>query len=543
MNPKRYAVIALCLAMLAQPLSGCGGDGEKSGAEPGEATVKSVLLSDGWTEADATEQIVYLKNEHCYTLDAFSDSGHSISRAMYYCIYDPLLTFDEQGELCPWLAESYIMSDDYLLVTLRLRNDVWFTNGRKLTADDAVFTFERLRDDDSLSDSHTRAWRPYLGEIRKIDEFTFSIHFAQPMPDFFQEITSPELAMLCRSAYEELGRDAYFSAPPGTGAYTVTHWDPDNTVLELTLRTDEHGYWGYRHTGTGTNVKNITIACSQESQTRLSALRNREAAMISGVAIDEFSVLAAEGLTIKLLPPANMTFFAFNYRGVLGDKNLREAVSLAIDRQLLLDTFFNGSGEAAVWFCRRGDPGWEGYGPDSGLRYDPERAAELVAASDYQGETLKFIYNTSSSNITPECVTAIQAMLEEIGLILEVYTLDYPTFNEQCISGDYDLCYHTCLIKGSMYETETHFDGRDRLQTGCGNLELQELCLSLIGTAAPEDYKEIYNQIYRLKAEEFGPTLPLLFPGLADGLNPGLSGVLYHNGNIPDLHACRYEEG
>ena len=103
---------------------------------------------DGWTEADATETLDFHTSSACYTLDNFTVSGGDTTYVMSQLVFDILIDRDSTtGEYIPWLAESYDLAADGSTLTFKLREDAWFTDGTQLTADDAIFSFARLKDD------------------------------------------------------------------------------------------------------------------------------------------------------------------------------------------------------------------------------------------------------------------------------------------------------------------------------------------------------------------------------------------------------------
>jgi peptide/nickel transport system substrate-binding protein len=279
------------------------------------------------------------------TMDKWAHVANNTTNAICYLVFDPILILDEEGNLRPWIAESYEFAKDDTWVKFKLREDVYFTNGVQLTADDLIFTFERLRDDrQHLPDSVVRNWRNYIGVLEKNDKFTVTLNLSQPMPEFWYLIVDPTFQLICKSAYEQMGYDAFWQHPVGTGAYVVESWDAANSICKMTIRTDEHGYWGYKAANTYTNVKNITIQYSPEGQTRLASLRSGEVHVIDNVPTTDKTTLERQGFRTSVLRPKNAVFLqtASAKGDIFDNQKLREVFPSVLTENSLLKLCFPG---------------------------------------------------------------------------------------------------------------------------------------------------------------------------------------------------------
>ena len=489
-----------------------------------------------WAEADATKSFTFHMAEKNPVLDKWTSRTNNAIKVISYLIFDPLIIMDEDGSYQPWLAKAWEFSDDFSSVTFELRDDVYFTNGAQMTADDVMFTFELLRDDaEHKPDNMAKNWRLFIGELEKVDDFSFTLHFTQPMPEFYYQVTDPSTQIICKSAYEEMGYEAFWEHPIGTGPYVVESWDQPNSILKVTLRTDEHGYWGYDYTGLHTNVKDITIANSPEGQTRLASLRAGEVQMINIVPTDEKANLDSEGFTTMVLVPMNAVWLQVNSApgDILEDQRLREALSLSIDRDLIVETLLSGFATPAHWPSRPGDLG---YVDKDGYVYDPEKAKQLVQESGYNGEEIELVYTTSTVNIGNELGQAIQSMAAEVGLNLKITPLESAVYNEARTNHDLDLALAGIGVSGNFWYKPVHdVTGTDRFNTGHQNQELKDLALSLESIIDPVAADAVYRQVYEIQTTTFEAVIYLYFPTYIGAWDSKVTGVMWHQNQFPDL--------
>ena len=431
---KKGILVTLAFILLTVSLVFAGGGAQNTGSGSGQSTGDSVTTTVppkpiNWKESDATKSLSFHVLGAMSTLDGWAGVGNDTSRIMGYLLYDPLVTRDEEGNFIPWVAESWKMASDSMSITFNLRQDVYFTNGERMTADDVIFTFERIKNDTvNLSDATTRNWRPFIDRLAKNGDFEVTLYFSQIMSEFWSLIIHPSVGILNKRAYEQMGYQAFWRNPVATGAYVVQQWDPANSIGRFTIRTDQHGYWAYRATGTYTNVKDITIAYSPEGQTRIASLRSGEVHVIESVPAADREILDRAGFITRAMRPVNFTYLQVNSRpgAAFEDRRLREALSLCIDRDLIVDSLLFGYGVPATEPSRPGDLGHTGR---QTIFYNSERARQLVRESNYDGRPLNFIFTTSVVNIGVELTQAIQSMAADVGINLRIQMLEVAMQN------------------------------------------------------------------------------------------------------------------
>lgn len=536
---KRLVALLLVLVMVMSVMAGCDSKqtAEETPAEQKIETQAPVTAPEApaqWDESQATETMVIHISSQAHSLSKWATTAGDMMTDLCYLVFDPVLWMEEDGTISPWLAEEYKMADDGMSIDFRFREDVYFTNGAHLTAEDVAFTFEQIRDDtEHYPDGTTKNWRNYLGDMEVTGEYTMTMHFKQLMPEFWSLIVDNSAQVIDKETFEEIGWDAYFASPIGTGPYEFSKVDLANSAFELTLRSDEHGYWGYDATNTYTNVKTIVIQTSSESQTRIASLKTGEVTIIDAVPTSDVAGLSSD-YNIVTLKPNQMVFLEFNCRPgtAFADEKLREALSLCIDRQAIVDALLDGYAIAANYPCLEGNLGWR---DDLTYEYDVARAKQLVEESTYNGEPLRFIYTTSTVAIANELCGAIQQMAQDIGINLELVPQDVAVFDSERLEANCDICLSAIVKSGNMwYKTAANVIGDDRFNSGYVNDELKSLGLEVQTVLDETKMDELLARMYEIQLTDFEPVLYLYYPTLLAATQNNVSGILNHNRHYID---------
>lgn len=562
---KKFTSIGLAMTM-AVSLSACGGSAGKSetpaskgasseapeasqtagetGAANGQTTgLVSLNQPEGWTEKDATETVIYQTGSAINTLDKWAQSAMIPTFEMDYLVFDGLMSKDDEGNTIPWVAKEWEMAEDSSSITFHLRDDVYFTNGELLTADDVIFSLERLRDDkEHLPDSVVKGWRNYIGELEKHDDFSFTLNFAAPMPEFWTMVNVPDIQIECKSAYESTPYEEFWKHPVGSGPYVVTAFDGANSVVEFDLRTDEHGYWGYDYADRYTNVKHITMKESKEATTRVSSLRTGEANIINNVPTSDVEPLSGENFDVFKVVPASYVYLqtASAEGEIFSNRDLREALSLCLDRDLIVKALLDGYGTACHYPCLEHDLG---YRDNIKYEYNVERAKELVEKSGYNGEEIRFIYSTSVVSIAAELSQAIQSMANSVGLNVQVIPLESAVYSDTRNNHDFDMCLASIGKSGNMwYKTAAEVIGQDRFNTQFDNQELKDLGTQIASEMNMEKQDEILAKMYEIELTEFEPNIYLYWPTELYAWNQNIKGISFHGHKTCDMSAMVVEK-
>lgn len=291
-------------------------------------------------------------------------------------IYDTLLRHSPDG-LKPGLAASWNVADDNLSITLTLRDGVRFHHGATLTADDVVYSLERLRDPEFKS-----PWASQLKLVDKIeatDPLTVKITLTEPFAPILSVLATPWYSAISSKEFAP-GKNAN-EAASGTGPFKLVEYIPnDHVTLEKNPEYWEPGFPCY---------DGLTYQIVPELQAQISAFRQGNADIVA-VNDPKFIPLLKDKPGVVFMPPpgpVNESGLALNNaEGPTSDVRVRRALSLGIDRQAMIDTVLFGYGEVGTKIpCGEAPYGWC-QAKDEPLpyyEYDPEKAKALLAEAGF----------------------------------------------------------------------------------------------------------------------------------------------------------------
>ncbi len=435
MTKKRLGILAGMMAA-AMALTACGSSGESSGTTGSQTTASQTTASqttDSQAETTQTETSQASQDGQSAELDVLRvglaalptdlDPDKSIGIAsikLFYNMFDTLLFTDKEGEICGQLAESWEWQDDTTL-NVTLREGVTFQNGEPCTSEDVKFTFDRILS--GYGDGTIAVLYETLDSVEIVDDLTVSFKLKEPDAAFEQRLGSIWGASIVPKDYvEEVGDEAFQTAPIGTGPYMMTEYSPEKYVLE---RYD--GFWGEAPA-----VKRIEFIAYPEASARMTALITGELDIINDVPGDAVETIQnTEGLNVVGTPIKNIHIYTFNTKdenSIMSNQQFRQAITMAIDRQQLVDTLWTDYAKVpnGHQFESYGDLYIEDY---EGVQYDPETARQLVEESGYDGEEVISIemadgYYTNGN----QAGEAIVSMLADVGIKAEVVFTDVFSF-------------------------------------------------------------------------------------------------------------------
>ena len=331
----------------------------------------------------------------------------NVGTRVTYSIFDTLIRRDFLGSpdgggsaLKPHLARSWERNGPRELV-LKLREGVRFHNGDVMTEEDVVYTFTSPRMfGDKPAMPEAKSYFATLAGVEALDATT--VRFRTRTPDVLLE---QRLASWCgwivnKRAYEERGFDGFSRAPVGTGPFKVRTLQADQRVV-LDAFDD---YWMGPPTARGVEFRQMP-----ETASRVAARLAGDVDMITNVPPDQVPDLARRpGIDIRSVVLANAHVLTFDERGpMMGDKRIRQALGLAIDRALLVETLWDG--KAVVPHGHNYPEYGPMFLPGRSQGYDPEAARRLRRAAGYKGEPI--VYRTTPNYYT-NALRAAQVIVE-----------------------------------------------------------------------------------------------------------------------------------
>ena len=338
------------------------------------------------------------------------------------------------GTFSPSVARRWEWSDDRKFLTMFLREDVYWSDGVQLTAEDVAFTHDVSRD--SLVGWVTRSWKRHVTNCEVLDRFTVRFEFDALFLDQFRY--AKEGWLLPKHLLQDVPRQQWSQSdfgrhPVGCGPFKLERWEPGQRVV---LVRNEHYFdrpkpW----------LDRVVLEIVPEPSTRVERLRAGSldvTALEPRQADDLRREAASTGVRVLSVRGRSYDFIGYNSGDPLfSSPKVRQALTLAIDRQSLIDALCFGFAEV---FEGPFPPMLWAHDPSRPVTpFDPESARQLLAAEgwldhdgdgwlDRDGKTFEFTLTTNSDNaLRMQAVVPVQAYWRDVGVKANIQTLELQT--------------------------------------------------------------------------------------------------------------------
>lgn len=362
------------------------------------------------------------------SLDPSVDGSLEASRISSQ-ILEGLVTADSStGEPAPGLAESWEFADDGTSAVFHLRKGVRFHDGSALDAAAVCANFEKWRvgaEGDTpwasrtpfatvFRHGHAFASSNY-GGCEATDDHTVLLSLRRRYSPLLRALTQPAFGIASPDSIRS-GDDA--ARPVGTGPFRFS--SASASAVKLAVNAE---YWGELG-----HIGSLEFRAIADPAVRYAALVSGQVDAYDQVGLAAFAPLARSGTPVLYRDPYSVSYVALNQRvPVLRDPDVRRAVAAALDRGAIAREHFpNGTNVADQFIPARFNMDGENLKVPS---FNPQRAKELLAGSEYRGETLRFYYPRNTTRIylpQPERVFAdLAAQLTRAGFTVEPVPVDW----------------------------------------------------------------------------------------------------------------------
>lgn len=375
-----------------------------------------LIGSVGIVEQVNAENILEVaKHMEAEGFDPHKVPAHS-SIQLYMQVYEGLVSTSNEGDIVPQLAESWEIIDDTTYL-FNLREGVLFHNGREMVAEDIKFSFERILDPETASIAKSNF--EMVESVEIVDDYTVIFHLENAYADFFINLAHVYSAIVPREVIEEHGD--LMNHMVGTGPFKLDTWNPDNYTL---LVKNEDYYIDGQPA-----VDGIRYSIMTDESSRMAALRSGTVHMTS-ISPEAVQILeGTSGLDLVEYSNFDYTYLAFNVTEEPFDNPLvREAMSYAIDRELLAEIVFDGMAGVTgpvppaqqIWAADISEfPSYQ---------YDPNKAQELLAEAGYE-DGLKFEITTSTAyDYMVDTAVILQEILQAANVEVEIKLIEWGTY-------------------------------------------------------------------------------------------------------------------
>ncbi|MGJ7096463.1 ABC transporter substrate-binding protein [Vibrio hannami] len=405
------------------------------------------LMAAGLSFSAAAADITVAYDADPVSLDPHEQlSGGTLQ--MSHMVFDPLVRYTQKLDFEPRLASSWERVDDKTF-RFKLREGVKFHSGNMMTADDVVWTFDRLK----ASPDFKAIFAPYEKMV-KVDDYTVDIVSTGAYPLVLQTATyifpmdskfySGETADgKDKAEVVKHGNSFASTNVSGTGPFTVT--SREQGVKVEFARFD--GYWDKESKG---NVDKLTLVPIKEDATRVAALLSGDVDMIAPVAPNDHKrVKDAKNVDLVTLPGTRIITFQMNQNSneALKDVRVRQAIVHAINNEGIVKKIMKGFATTAG---QQGPEGYAGYDANLVPRYDLKKAKELMKEAGYaDGFSLTMMAPNNRYVNDAKIAQAAAAMLSKIGIKVDLKTLPKAQY-----WPEFDVCAADMMMIGWHSDTE-----------------------------------------------------------------------------------------
>ena len=335
-----------------------------------------------------------------------TDSYH-----VYRNIFDNLLTRDLEGKIVPQVATAWRYADDKTLV-LDLRSDIVFQDGSKLTPDDVVFSIQRIINPDFKSPQLSQFDQIASAEVTGPAQVT--IHTKSAYPVLLSQLV--KLSVIPKAYVQKVGDTQFNQVPMGSGPYRLREWQRG---VQVALEAND-SYWRGKPP-----FHAVTFRAVPDVSTRVADLRAGRADLVRGLSPDDAEALKSQaGVQVLSVPTERVAYMFVNAQsGPTKDVRLRRAIAMAVDRDSLVTALQQGYARPTNEVLTPANFGYSG--EIKAWPYDPDAARKLVHEAGAEGASLTFLTSPAYDRRLNE---AIQQMLQDIGLKVDIVTVDQPTY-------------------------------------------------------------------------------------------------------------------
>ncbi len=404
---KRVTATVAGITLAAIALAGCAGGSSSGTAKAGEGT-----LTIGTIVASSTF--------------AVKDAPWANESPYLQAVYDSLLHLDPDGTVKPWLATEWSYNDSKTVLTMKLRDDVRFTDGTKFDASVAAENLLRFRD----GTSPQKAYLATLTDAKAVDPTTLQLTLSAPNPALLSFLAqNPGL----QESPKHFGAADEKTDPVGSGPYIL---DKTATVVgSKYVFTKNKDYWAPEQQHYAKLVMNVYSTPTAV----LNAIKGRQ---INGAPLTDNSVIdeiKGAGFTVN---GQQLNFFGlllFDREGkmapALGDVRVRQAINYAFDREAMLKAVGKGYGDVTSSIF---SPDSSGYDPamDSYYTYNPDKAKQLLKEAGYAPGEIT-LTQPQSAAFSPATYALVKQYLGDVGIKVTYVSVASSGFLADLLAAKY----------------------------------------------------------------------------------------------------------
>lgn len=537
---KSKSKLLIGLLSLSMIFSACGGNNDK--ASDGNGDNQAIVEEEGKKDGVLDINIASEPDSIDPALNTSVDGAIMISH-----LFESLIRWDDDGEgnavLKPGIAESWEVSDDGLTWTFKLRDAKW-SDGKDITADDFVYSWNRLVDPATGAD-----YEYMLDMVKGYDEKKLDISAPYPKTfvvnlnvkcPYFEEICAFPAVMPVRKDIIEANK-TWTNSPDtlvSNGAYKLEKWE-HNSTLSMVKNPEYYDQDSVK-------AEKLAFHLQDDQNAIYASYRSGDLDFINSVPQEEIQKLL-DTKELKIRPYVGTYFVCFNTeKEPFNDPKVRKAFSLAIDRNFIVNQVTGQGQEPATAYVPSGvydAKGAEGddfrtvggdyYSiNDEDYEKNIEEAKKLMEEAGYKdGEgfpQIDYLYNTDENH--KAIAEALQNMWQEnLGVQVNLQNQDWNVFLKERKEGNYNIARH-----GWIADYNDPMSFIDMWLTGGGNNDAQykneefdKYVKAAKATSDPDERMENMHKAEDILIGEDNVVAPLYFYNNSYMMKPNIKGLYY----------------
>lgn len=491
-NKKRFLLMSVMILTLSMILLGCNSESvEKDNADA--QSESSNMITFAWPR-DIGEM-----NPHIY------NPSQLFAQSM---IYEPLVSYQDGGELKPHLAESWKISEDGKEYVFNLRQDVKFSDGTNFNADIVKKNFDAI-----LKNADMHGWLGFISKIAQtevIDEYTFKLTLKEPYYPTIQELAVVRpVRFLGEAGFPEDGDTSKgVEKPVGTGPWVLDEYKVD----EFAVFKRNENYWGDLP-----SVEKIRVKVIPDAETRVLAFEKGDLDVIYGegvISIDSFKQLESTGSyeTSISEPVATRELVMNTNKEQLSDIRVRQALHFGFNKQAMVEGVTSGLEEKADYILPTNLP-YTSKVDTTKVEFNVEKAKQLldeagwklpkgknVREKDGKPLEIELMYN-SAEVIQKTMAETLQAEWAGLGVKLNIVGVELTTQVERFKANEFDMNFYSNF--GAPYDPHTFvnmmategFGFREAISSYPNKAELMNQIAEVQQTTDEDERQQLYTAI------------------------------------------------
>ena len=513
-NILKVVAASLAGAML---LTACGGSGSatQTTAATGDAAQTSAAAEAGSTGG---EKVITMAQTGDWDTFMPMNTTNAGADNVIELMFDRLMVINTDGTFEPRLADSWETNEAQDKITYHLNENAKWQDGEPVTAEDVVYSAQvassseynylrRLRmqyfagTDDTGCETSTDSI-----EVTALDDHTVEFTLKTPMdPAIIYALVNRDFFIMPKHLLSgisdaDLVNDAFWQKPVGSGPCI---FDSMESGVSIEFKANKDYYLG------APDFDRLVFKKVQSSNL-LSGLMSGDIDVLSGNSqiplADWEAAKNTQGIITKSVPTFAYQYMAMNTSRDYLTEDVRHAISLAINRQVIVDQLLQGEGRIAIGPLAEDHPYFDQ--KLLPIEYDPEKAKSMLEAAGWDSNRELQVLVSTGNEVREKSAILIQQDLQKIGIKTKIQTLDFPTLLTNARNGDYDLCFIGSA--GSVDPSESV----PNVTAGYMNnfAQLSDPTLGQIGeSGAKEITFEARKKIYDQYQEELFKQMPMAF--------------------------------